>query len=230
MFSTFPILYEDESMVAINKPPGIMVHPTRITEDKQFILPLLIDQLQQELFAIHRIDRGTSGVLLFGKNKVVVRHLSDQFQKRKVDKLYIAITRGFAPQSEEVDYPIAREPHLPKRKAITHLTTIHTHELPIPIGPYQTARYSVVKAFPETGRRHQIRKHLRHLRYPVIGDKRHGDNKHNKYWREELGIERMLLHAKELAFLHPANEKLIRIEASFDDIFQQAFELLHFKD
>ena len=162
MFSTFSILFEDEHIVAINKPSGIMVHPTKISEDEQFILPLLVEQLQQEVFAIHRIDRGTSGVLLFGKNKNVIRDLSAQFQERKVDKLYLAITRGFAPTSEIVDYPIAREPHLPKRKAITHIKTIHTHELSVAIGPYKTARYSVVKAFPETGRRHQIRRHLSH--------------------------------------------------------------------
>ncbi len=229
MFSTFPILYEDESIVAINKPPGIMVHPTKITEDDQFILPLLVAQLQQEVFAIHRIDRGTSGVLLFGKNKTTVRALSKQFQEREVDKMYVAITRGFAPVSETIDYPIAREPHLPKRKAVTHIKTIHTHELPVPIGPYQTARYSIVKAFPQTGRRHQIRRHLTHLRYPVIGDKRYGDNKHTRYWREELGIDRMLLHAKELAFMHPANQQLIRLEAPFGETFQKAFELLNFK-
>jgi len=229
MFSTFPILYEDESIVVINKPPGIMVHPTKITEDKQFILPLLINQLEEELFAIHRIDRGTSGALLFGKNKDVVRELSMQFQERKVDKVYMAITRGYAPESEVIDYPIAREPHLPKRKAITHISTIHTHELPFAIGPYPSSRYSVVKAFPETGRRHQIRRHLRHLRYPIIGDRRHGDNKHNKYWREELGIERMLLHAKELAFLHPVSKELMRMEAPFDETFQKVFKMLDFK-
>ena len=205
-----------------------MVHPTRITEDKQFILPLLIEQLQQKLFAIHRIDRGTSGVLLFGKEKDMVRALSMQFQERQVDKMYVAITRGFAPESEIVDYPIAREPHLPKRRAVTHIKTLHTHELQVPIGPYKTARYSLVKAFPETGRRHQIRRHLSHLRYPVIGDRKHGDNKHNRYWREELGIERMLLHAKELAFMHPVREELVRVVAPFDTAFEQALMVLNF--
>ncbi len=229
MFSTFPILYEDESIVAINKPSGIMVHPTKITEDKQFIVPLLSAQIKEEVFAIHRIDRGTSGILLLGKNKTVVRELSNQFMERKVDKMYLAITRGFAPESEEVDYPIAREPHLPKRKAITHIKTIHTQELPFAIGPYQQSRYSVVKAFPETGRRHQIRRHLSHLHYPVIGDRKHGDNKHNKYWQENIDIHRMLLHARELAFMHPVSKELMRLKAPFDDTFQKAFELLGFK-
>lgn len=227
-WSSFPILFEDEYIVAINKPNGIMVHPTKITEDTQFILPLLIEQVQHQLFAIHRIDRGTSGVLLFGKNKEIVRAISKQFQERQIDKMYLAITRGFAPESEIIDYPIAREPHLPKRKAVTHIKTIHTQELPVPIGPYKTARYSVVKAFPETGRRHQIRRHLSHLHYPVIGDRRHGDNKHNRYWREDLGIERMLLHAKELAFMHPVQEQLMRIVAPLDPIFEQALTKLKF--
>ena len=91
------------------------------------------------------------------------------------------------------------------------------------------SRYSVVKAFPETGRRHQIRRHLSHLHYPVIGDRKHGDNKHNKYWQENIDIHRMLLHARELAFMHPVSKELMRLKAPFDDTFQKAFELLGFK-
>ena len=223
----FSILYEDHHYIAINKPAGIMVHRTSITEDKEFILQLLRDQIQLKLNPIHRLDRGTTGVLIFAKGGEAASLLGKQFQKQVVGKQYLAIIRGFIEEPTwTVDYPLAKETWLDKKEAITHFEQLAQVELPVAIGRYETARYTLVKAMPETGRRHQIRRHLSHLRHPIIGDKRHGDVKHNRYWKEQFGIGQMLLHAQSLQLTHPYEEKRITIEAPLDSKFQEALNLL----
>ena len=210
----FTVLYEDEHYIAINKPPKIMVHRTSITEDKQFVLQLLRNQIQTKLYPIHRLDRGTTGVLIFAKSKEAASQLGQQFQKHIIGKQYLAIVRGFIEeQSWTVDYALAKETWLDKKVAITHFEQLAKVEIPVAIGRYETARYTFVKAMPETGRRHQIRRHLSHLRHPVIGDKRHGDVKHNRHWKEQFEIDRMLLHAQFLQFKHPFEQQRISIKA-----------------
>ena len=204
-----------------------MVHRTSITEDKQFVLQLLRDQIQTKLYPIHRLDRGTTGTLIFAKSKEAASLLGQQFQQHIVGKQYLAIVRGFIEEETwTVDYPLAKETWLEKKEAITHFEQLGKVELPVAIGRYETARYTLVKAMPETGRRHQIRRHLSHLRHPVIGDKRHGDVKHNKHWKVQFGISRMLLHAQSLQFNHPFMERRINIEAPVDLKFQEALDLL----
>ena len=223
---TFTILYEDHLFVAINKPIGILVHRTKISEDTQFILQLLRNQIRQKIYPIHRLDRATSGVLIFGKNKEAANQLSAQFRNRTVRKQYVGIVRGYVEDEATIDYPLAKEKWLPKKEAITHYHKMGQREINEPIGRYQTARYSLVAIELETGRRHQIRRHFSHLRHPIIGDKRHGDVKHNKYWRDHFGIKRMLLHAQRLQFIHPDTEENILIDAPKDEAFQNALELL----
>ena len=204
-----------------------MVHKTSITEDKQFVLQLLRDQIRKKLYPIHRLDRGTTGVLIFAKSKEAASQLGQQFQKHIIGKQYLAIVRGFIEeQFWTVDYALAKETWLEKKVAITHFEQLAKVEIPVAIGRYETARYTFVKAMPETGRRHQIRRHLSHLRHPVIGDKRHGDVKHNTHWREQFGIGRMLLHAQSLQFIHPFEEERTMIDAPLDAKFLEALNLL----
>lgn len=207
-----------------------MVHRTSITEDKQFVLQLLRDQIQTKIYPIHRLDRGTTGVLIFAKSKEAASLLGQLFQKYIVGKCYLAIVRGYIEElTWTVDYPLAKETWLEKKEAITHFEQLSKVEIPVAIGRYDTARYTVVKAMPETGRRHQIRRHLSHLRHPIIGDKRHGDVKHNRHWKEQFGISRMLLHAQSLQFTHPFEEQRIDIAAPIDSKFQEALDLLGIK-
>jgi len=204
-----------------------MVHKTSITEDKQFVLQLLRDQIRTKLYPIHRLDRGTTGVLIFAKSKEAASQLGQQFQKHIIGKQYLAIVRGFIEeQFWTVDYALAKETWLEKKVAITHFEQLAKVEIPVAIGRYETARYTFVKAMPETGRRHQIRRHLSHLRHPVIGDKRHGDVKHNTHWREQFGIGRMLLHAQSLQFVHPFEQLRTVIDAPLDAKFIEALNLL----
>ena len=227
-FLPFSILYEDEALIAINKPTGILVHRTRISEDKRFVLQLLRNQIGQRIYPIHRLDRATSGVLIFGKSKEAAGKLSMQFRDKKVEKQYLGIIRGFVEAKGTIDYPLAKEKWLPKKEAISHYRKIAQTEIKVPIGRYETARYSLVEVQIETGRRHQIRRHFSHLRHPVIGDKKHGDVKHNKYWANEFGIPRMLLHAQHLQFNHPITGKNELIYAPLNEAFEQALDLLGF--
>lgn len=221
------ILYEDDWFLAVNKPSGILVHRTGISEDKRFVLQLLRNQVGYRVYPIHRLDRGTSGVLLFGKLQEAAAFMGLQLRTREVRKQYLAIVRGFMDAQDTIDYPIADAPGEPKQEAVTHYRRLAQAEINTPVGRYATARYSLVEITPETGRFHQIRKHFSHLRHPVIGDKKHGDIKHNAYFREVLNIPRLLLHASQLAFPHPQTaDIMLKIEAPLDSTFLAALEVL----
>jgi len=225
---TFPILFEDDHFVGINKPTGILVHRTPISEDKVFVLQLLRKQLQQRLYPVHRLDRATSGVLIFAKTSEAAAALATLFREKKVQKTYLAVVRGFLEAEGRIDYPLLHENGQLRQEAITFYQKLAEVELPIPIGRYQTARYSLLKIWLETGRRHQIRRHFSHLRHPIIGDKRHGDVKHNKYFQEQFNLPRLLLHAARLEFQHPFRQTPIALTASPDSLFLKALDTLSF--
>ena len=230
--SPFSILFADEHFVAINKPPGILMHRTRISEDNVFVVQLLRDQLGQRVYPVHRLDRATSGVLVFGKNAEAAGLLGEQVMDKTVEKKYMAIVRGWVPESGTIDYAL-EDPDSGKGRlqAITHFVRLGTSEINHSIGlRHKTARFSLVEAQLETGRRHQIRKHFAHLNYPVIGDKRHGDVKHNTYFREVFGLKRMFLHSLLLSFQHPYTLEQIRISAPIDEIFENTLRLLELHD
>jgi tRNA pseudouridine65 synthase len=211
------IIYEDEDYVAIHKPNGLLVHRTRIAEEKkEFALQLLRDQLGHQVYAVHRLDRGTSGVLLFAKKQEAVSPLVKAFEEKEVDKTYYAIVRGYTLEKDTIDSPIRPDKdhkHKAPQDAVTHYERLATIELPIPVGRYSTARYSLVKVSPETGRMHQIRKHFAHIRHYIVGDRRHGDWRHNQMFREQLECPIMLLHSASLAFTHPVLGQRTRITA-----------------
>ncbi|MEM6344483.1 MAG: pseudouridine synthase [Bacteroidota bacterium] len=221
MFAPFTVLYEDERLIAINKPSGILVHRTRISEDKIFVLQLLRDQIGQKVFPVHRLDRATSGILLFAKDSETASWLGRQFQDQQLDKTYLAVVRGYLPLRGTIDYALTNRSPQEPQKAITHYQRLQQCELPVAIGRYDTARYSLIQAKPETGRFHQIRRHFSHLRHPIIGDKKHGDVKHNNYWRDHWEIARLLLHAQSLSFFHPGGERL-SLEAPIPADFRKA--------
>lgn len=217
------IIFEDEHYVAINKPNGLLVHRTRIAEEKkEFALQMLRDQLGHHLYTVHRLDRGTSGVLLFAKSAEAATPIVKAFEDKKVDKTYFSIVRGYTPEADTIDSPIRPDKdhqHKAPQDAVTNYTRLAVVELPIPVGRYNTARYSLVKVVPETGRMHQIRKHLAHIRHYIVGDKRHGDWRHNKMFLEELNSPYLLLHAAELSFIHPFSGKTINLKAQLPDNF-----------
>lgn len=222
----FKIIYDDAHFIAINKPHGILVHRTKISEDTVFVLQLLRDQLGYRIYPIHRLDRATSGVLIFGKNKAAASALSEIFRNQEVHKKYLAVVRGYVEEKGVIDYPLARSDRHEKQPAISHYQRLAQVELDFSVNRYPTSRYSYILVEPKTGRHHQIRRHFAHYRHPILNDRPHGDCKHNKYFRTNLDIQRMLLHAWQLEFEHPFLEEKIMIQAELDQEFEIALKQL----
>lgn len=207
------ILYQDDYLCAVNKPHGLLVHRSKIAADaSEFAIQILRNQLGKLVYPGHRIDRKTGGVLVFGLVKEMDSALQMLFMDQKVDKTYLAIVRGYTEDEATIDYPLRKE-NGTLQEAITHYKTISRVELDIPSEKHPTSRYSLVEVKPETGRMHQIRKHFKHIFHPIIGDRPHGCNKQNKMFVEHFDMHTMLLHAQELAFIHPVTKQNIRIEA-----------------
>jgi len=213
------IIYKDENIVAINKPNGLLVHRSPIaSQETRFAVQTLRDQLEQDVFLIHRLDRKTSGVLLFALSKDIARLLTDQFVKRAVSKRYIAVVRGYFPETVTVNYALTND-RGKTQDALTEFKRIRTTELNIPLGKHSTSRYSLIEARPLTGRQHQIRKHCNHLRHPIIGDRPYGCSKQNRLFKSKWDMMTSLLHAIELRFTHPVDEREVVLEAGLNAEF-----------
>ncbi|MDB5033788.1 MAG: truC [Chlorobi bacterium] len=224
------ILYHNDHIVAIDKPDGLLVHRSAEAPDRTTCMTLLRDQLGQLVYPAHRIDRGTSGVLLFSLNPATARLLAERFSGREVEKQYLTLVRGWSPDDGEIDYPLAEEPGMTAVEAVTGFRTLARCELPIPIGNFQTARYSLVLAEPVTGRRHQIRRHMAHLRHPIVGDTVHGEGRHNRLFRENFGVHRMILHAWRLSLPHPVPGEPLAITAPLPQELEILFSKLGWED
>lgn len=215
------ILFEDEHYIAINKPNGLLVHRTNIAADvEDFALQRLRNQVGYHVFPVHRLDRPTSGILVFGKSKEATAALANHFQEKTIRKTYLAVVRGFAPEEGIIDHPLKKD-NGQLQNASTAFKRLGTNELDIPVKPFPTARYSLVAAWPHTGRMHQIRKHFAHLRHYIIGDKTHGETHHTKMFKEKLNCTQMLLHAYKLEFEHPISKQNIVITAKLPEHFSK---------
>lgn len=223
------ILYRDDALVAINKPSGLLVHRTRIARDREFVLQRLRNQLGLRVFPVHRLDRATSGVLLFALDPETASATATQFQAQRVGKCYLAVVRGHAEPRGTIEHALKSEDRSTRAEAVTHYHRLDTVELDEPVGRYPTARYSLVAARPVTGRMHQVRRHLRHVDNPVIGDTTHGDGRHNRFFRERFGMHRLLLHAWSLELDHPESRMPLRIKAPLPEGFQGLMDELGWK-
>ncbi|HYG37851.1 MAG TPA: pseudouridine synthase [Cytophagales bacterium] len=214
------ILYKDEYLIAINKPHGLLVHRSAIAKDAtEFAVQSLRDQLNQKVYPTHRLDRKTSGVLLFALNEEINREMHDQFSKRLIHKKYKAIVRGYTEDEETIDYPLKKE-NGTLQEAVTKYRTIKRTELNIPLGRHETIRYSLVEVTPITGRMHQIRKHFAHILHPIIGDRPYGCNKQNRFFKGRWNMDTMMLHADSLSFFHPVKNCQVSISAGIQAEFQ----------
>jgi tRNA pseudouridine65 synthase len=226
--TTLSIIYQDEHLVAINKPHGLLVHRSPIAaETDVFAVQLLRDQLGQRVYPVHRLDRKTAGVLLFALSEEINSLMQQQFQEGKVAKTYHAIVRGFTPGQGEIDYPLKREDGT-VQNAFTAFKTLQRTEVPFAIGKHPTSRYSLVELTPTTGRMHQLRKHMAHIFHPIIGDRPHGCNKQNRYFKEELGMMSMMLHATSIQFTHPLSSESLLVESTYQQEFIDTIEVLGF--
>lgn len=223
------ILYQDEYIIAINKPHGLLVHQSPIARDaSEFAIQLLRDQIGKKVFPVHRLDRKTSGVLLFAFDKDVNRILTEQFTTKQIEKRYLAIVRGFAPEEMLIDYALYKDNGV-LQEAQTLIKRMQTAEIDLPSGKHLTSRYSFVEAFPFTGRMHQIRKHLAHILHPIIGDRPHGCNKQNKIWLDKFEMNTMMLHGASLKLNHPITNEVLEITADPQSEFKRVMQILDFK-
>lgn len=224
------ILYQDEDLIAVNKPAGMLVHRSWLDKHAtQFVMQTLRDQIGQHVFPIHRLDRPTSGVLLFALKSEIAKQMCLQFEQKQVAKRYLAVVRGYLEGSGQIDYPL--KPKLDKiadkfaaedkqaQVAISAYQGLATIEVPIAVGRYQSARYSFVRLTPHTGRKHQLRRHLKHIFHPIIGDTQYGDLHQNRAFADYFGINRLLLHAEALSIVHPTTAQNLTIVAPLDHNF-----------
>lgn len=224
------ICYEDDNLIAINKPHGLLVHRSPIAADANtFAIQVLRDQINQHVYPIHRLDRKTGGVLLFAKDKETNAIIGKQFADRKVNKQYLAIVRGYTPSEDTIDYDLTND-RGKVQNAITKYKTFQHTEIPISSGRFSTSRYSLVELKPETGRMHQLRKHMSHIRHPIIGDRPHGCSKQNRFFKKEFDMMTMLLHAQSLSFNHPYTHSELIIQAPLQVEFQRMIKRLGFRD
>ena len=222
------IIYQDDHLIAINKPHGLLVHRSKIANDaKEFALQLLRDQIGRHVNPVHRLDRKTGGVLLFAFEKEVEIAMQKQFQEALVNKHYLAILRGFTPPEMTIDYPLTKD-NGTIQEAETKFITLQQSEIELSIGQHPTSRYSLVEANPKTGRMHQLRKHFAHIFHPIIGDRPHGCNKQNRYFKDNFEMNTMMLHASKLEFNHPVTGEYINIAANLQSEFERTKTLLNF--
>ena len=220
------ILFQDDHLIAVNKPAGLLVHRSSIAKDAtEFALQKTRDFVGKEVHPIHRLDRKTSGVLLFTFDKNTLHSMQNLFNEGKVRKEYHAIVRGFTDDSGKIDYALVNDKGL-TQSARTIYTTHKKWEITKSFGRYKTSRYAYVHVFPETGRMHQIRKHFAHIFHPIIGDRPHGCNKQNKFFKREFNLIEMLLHAKSYSFEHPVTSDKIIIQAPIRNEFMRIVSLL----
>jgi len=229
------ILYQDEYLVAINKPSGLLVHKSMIDRHEiYFAMKMLRDQIGQWVYPIHRLDKPTSGVLLFALDKHTAKLMNEQFSESKIQKTYIGVVRGYIEESGFIDYALSvkldkiadkdskaeKEP----QEAQTEYKRLATVEVNHAVGRYDKSRYSLVELKPKTGRKHQLRRHMKHLSHHMLGDTKYGRGEHNKMVREQYNCHRLLLHSISLEILHPYTNLPLKIDACFDDTFHNIFK------
>lgn len=219
------VIYEDEYCIAVNKPHGLLVHRTTMSTDKEFLLQRVRDQSGKKVFPVHRLDRPTSGLVLFAFSKDSISTFSKLFSERKVRKTYWALVRGWTDDSGTIDSPL-KSSNGKEQEALTLYKTLASTEVDIPVRPYDKSRYSLVEIDLKTGRTHQIRRHFAHLRHPLIGDTTYGDGKHNKMFRNNFNSHRLMLHAMKLEFIHPFCSKNMSLEAPLERGFKNVLKKL----
>ncbi len=235
--STNPLrlLYQDDALLAVHKPAGLLVHRSPIDKHETEFALQYARALNggSHVYPVHRLDRPTSGVLVFARDPETARVLGLAMMAGQVGKTYQAVVRGWPPASGDIDHPLREEPtdrrlkgqEQPLREARTRYRTLATTELAVAIEKYPTSRYALVELYPATGRKHQLRRHMKHIHHPIIGDANHGRGRHNRYFAERFGEGRLMLAATRLEFRHPHTQAPVVIEAEPEPSFRQVLSI-----
>jgi tRNA pseudouridine65 synthase len=225
-----PILYRDAHIIAVDKPSGLLVHRSEVDRhETRFAIQVLRDQIGQWVWPAHRLDRGTSGVLLFALSQEIASQLGKQFAASTVDKRYLAVVRGIPPAAGRINHPLTRQRERHEfvgeqssdeaQSALTDYRRLAEIELPFAVDRYPTSRYALLELIPKTGRKHQLRRHLKHIAHPIIGDATHGKGVHNRFFAEQFACQRMLLACMQLDFDHPVDARRMQIKAPVSGAF-----------
>ena len=227
---SLPIIFRDDSLIAIHKPAGLLVHRSVLDRhETRFALQMLRDQIGQPVYPVHRLDKGTSGVLLFALDREVGRVLSSQFERGEVSKRYVAVVRGHPPESGEIDHPLQRmaDEHAgiaargAAQAARTRYRRLATVELPYRVDRYPSSRYALVELEPLTGRWPQLPRHMKHIAHPIIGDATHGKGRHNRLFQALFGHPRLLLAATGMRLAHPVGGQALHLQAGLAEDFAE---------
>ncbi len=214
-------IYEDNFCLIINKPSNLLVHHSyyarNIEEDS---LAEILRNQGVTAFPVHRLDRKTSGLILFSKKKEDVPAFQTLFEENKIEKKYLALLRGHVAESGIIDSPVKNERGNYK-EAETHFRCLKHIELAIPVAPYETSRYSLVEFTPKTGRMHQLRIHANKIAHPIIGDPKYGNRHHNHMFIEKFEIDKLFLHAKSLEFKHPFTIESVKVEIELPEFWSK---------
>ena len=214
------VLFRDEQLIAVDKPAGMLVHRSALdTHDPVNVLRLLKQQTGCHLYPVHRLDKPTSGVLIFALTKGAARVVSAQFESHQITKNYLAVVRGYCPPEGTINSTIRDRdnPQRARQPAETHFHTLARIELPFAVDRYPSSRYSLLQIAPVTGRRHQIRQHLKHISHPIVGDSSYGKTPHNRFFNWHFQSTRLLLHACSLKLNHPVSRIPIEIRRKPSD-------------
>ena len=204
------ILYQKHGVIAVDKPSGLLVHPSHLApRSTETVLQILQEQIQKKLYPIHRLDRPTSGVLLLAESSAVARDLGLLMSERQISKEYEAVARGWIQELRVIDHPMKNLDTGVLQEARSIVEPLHLIRLPIAVDNFPEARYSLVKVNLETGRQHQIRRHLKHISHPIIGDSKYGKGVHNRLFRERFECSRLLLHCKTMGFSYLGEDIMI---------------------
>ncbi|MCK5736708.1 MAG: hypothetical protein KAH21_09525 [Spirochaetaceae bacterium] len=226
-----PILFEDKHIIAVDKPRNIHVHPTNMSRGEESIQSILEEERGCRLFPAHRLDRPVGGVLLIAKDSETASILGEALRTRGVlDKRYLCIVRGWMEGGGIISRPLRQAPGKPEREATTRWRALASAEAEWSDGIFPASRYSLMECILETGRFHQIRRHLAFENHPILGDIPHGDNPRNRIWKKETGIEGLMLRGQRLSFLHPYSGERISLTAAPDPRFIQAAELFGWEE
>jgi tRNA pseudouridine65 synthase len=213
------ILFLDRHVVVVNKPSGLLVH-RGWDDDDDVAMFRVRDALGHHVFPVHRLDRGTSGALMFARTREAAAALSRAFEAGQIDKEYLALVRGAPPDSGVIDYALRKNEKSEDNARVPAVTRFRV------IARSSVDRCSLVLAMPETGRLHQVRRHLRHIDHPLVGDVRHGSGEINRHYRAAYALHRLALHAVSLAFAHPVTGARIAVRASIPEDLAAPLEAL----
>lgn len=227
------ILYKDEYCLCVNKPHDVLVHHgkfSRNNANEAALVQLLATQLGQKYYPVHRLDRRTSGVILLATKTAYVAAFQKLFTEQHIQKTYYAVVRGFGPEFKRIDSPVKGKDAKAYKEALTEVNLLEKVTLEIPVKPYDSSRYSLVKLTPKTGRMHQLRIHMKKISHPIIGDGKYGDHRHDAMYSTQFGWENLFLHAGSLVFTHPFTEVAQQITAPFSKNWEALFTQFSWKN